>query len=57
MQIEKKTLRNIFLGVIGCILLYWLLHETGRVKAVFSVISGVLMPFLLGAAIAFILTM
>lgn len=55
MQIEKKTLRNIFLGVIGCILLYWLLHETGRVKAVFSVISGVLLPFLLGAAIAFIL--
>ncbi len=55
MQIDKKTLRNVFLGVISCILLYWLLHETDRVKSVFAVISGVLSPFALGASIAFIL--
>lgn len=55
MHIEKKTLRNIFLGVIACIVLYWLLNETSKVKFVFSYIADILAPFLTGAAIAFIL--
>ncbi len=55
MHIEKKTLRNIFIGVIVCIVLYWLLHETERVKSVLSVISGIVSPFLLGAGLAFVL--
>ena len=55
MHIEKKTLKNIFLGVALCIILYWLLHETDRVKAVFAVISDVSFPFVLGACLAFIL--
>lgn len=55
MHIEKKTLRNIFIGVGLCIVLYWLLHETERVKTVFSVISDVAFPFALGASLAFIL--
>ena len=55
LQIEKKTLRNIFLGVAGCIILYWLLHETERVSAVFRRIIGVLSPFIVGAALAFVL--
>ena len=55
MHIEKKTLRNIFLGVIACIVLYWLLNETSKVKLVFSYIADILAPFLTGAAIAFIL--
>ncbi len=55
MHIEKKTLRNIFLGVIICILLYWLLHETERVRSVFDIIKGVVSPFVLGASLAFIL--
>lgn len=54
MHIEKKTLKNIFLGVALCIILYWLLHETERVKAVFAVVSDVLFPFVLGAGLAFI---
>ena len=54
MEISKKTLRNIFLGVASCIVLYWLLHETDRVKSVFSVIKDVFAPFALGAALAFI---
>ena len=36
MHIERKTLRQIFFGVAGCILLYWLLHETERVKSVWN---------------------
>ena len=55
MHIEKKTLRNIFIGVIICILLYWLLHETDRVKAVFNVFKSVFAPFVLGSCLAFIL--
>ena len=55
MEINKKTLRNIFLGVAACIILYWLLHETERIKAVAAAVGEVLSPFVVGAAIAFIL--
>ena len=54
MHIEKKTLKNIFLGVGACILLYWILHETESVKSVFSTIYGIISPFILGAGLAFI---
>lgn len=54
MHIDKKTLRNIFIGVATCIVLYWILHETDRVKAVYHIIKGVVSPFVLGAALAFI---
>lgn len=55
MHIERKTLRNIFLGVAGCILLYWLLHETDRVKSVYHFIMKIISPFIVGAGIAFVL--
>lgn len=55
MQIDKKTLRYILFGAIACILLYWLLNETERVKAVYGIISGVTSPFILGSVLAFIL--
>ncbi len=55
MHIEKKTLRNVFLGVISCIVLYWILHETERVKTVFNIVKGVLSPFVLGAGLAFVM--
>lgn len=55
MHIEKKTLRNVFIGVISCIVLYWILHETERFKTVFSIFMGVVSPFVLGAGLAFVL--
>lgn len=55
MHIEKKTLRNIFLVAAGCIVLYWILHEFERVKAVFGFIKGIVSPFVLGASLAFII--
>jgi len=55
LEINKKTLRYIFLGAAGCILLYWLLHETERIRAVWMAVSNVLSPFVTGAAIAFVL--
>ena len=55
MELNKKTLRNIFLVVAGCIVLYWVLHETERVTATFKTIWSLFSPFAVGAAIAFIL--
>ena len=54
LEINKKTLRNVFLVVAACIVLYWILHETERVQRVFAVIKGVASPFVIGAALAFI---
>ena len=55
MHIEKKTLRNIFLGVISCIVLYWILHDTRRVLNIFNFVKGVFAPFVIGSGLAFII--
>ncbi len=55
LEINKKTLRRIILGVIACILVYWLLNETERVKVFTSTISDVLAPFVFGGVLAFVL--
>jgi len=54
-EINKKTLRAIFFGAAGCILLYWLLHETERLASVLSTVGRVFSPFMVGAALAFVL--
>lgn len=55
MHIEKRTLRNIFIGAIGCILLYWLLHDTTQFSGILNTIGRIFSPFIVGACIAFIL--
>ena len=55
MEVNKKKLVLIFLGVCFCIFLYWLLLETEQVLSVFGGIYKVLSPFAVGAALAFIL--
>ena len=55
MEIDKKKLRYIFLGVAACIVLYWLLHETERIRSVWTAISNLIAPFVTGAVIAFVL--
>ncbi len=55
MTFDKKTLRNIFIGVAVCIGLYWVLHETERVKSVFDFIANLFMPFVVGSALAFVI--
>lgn len=55
LEINKKTLRRIIFGAIACIVVYWLLHETERVKGFFGIISDMLAPFILGGVLAFIL--
>ncbi len=46
---------RIFGVVAGCIVLYWLLHETETVSAFFKSINGMFSPFFTGAAIAFVI--
>ena len=55
MELNGKNLRRIFFGVAGCIILYWLLHETERLFAFLRGITSLLSPFLIGAALAFAL--
>lgn len=54
-KVLKKVLTCIFLLIAGGIVLYWLLHETESVRSVWTTVSNILSPFLLGAAMAFIL--
>ena len=55
MELNKKAIKTIFFGVAGCILLYWILHETEKLTAAYNVVAGVLSPFAIGAVLAFIL--
>ena len=55
MEINKKAFRSLIGGVLLCIVVYWLLHETDRVAHVLKGIYNLLSPFVLGAALAFIL--
>ena len=55
MQIDKKTLRKIFLLVSGAILFWWLVSDTARVGAFLGWTWKLISPFASGAAIAFVL--
>lgn len=55
MQIDKKTIRNLFIAAAGCIFLYWFLHETERLQGLWSGTIKLVWPFILGAIFAFIL--
>lgn len=55
MHIDKKTLRNVFIGVISCIVIYWILHEGDRVTGLYKTVYSVFSPFIIGAGIAFVL--
>ena len=55
MHFDKKTVRNIFLIAVGAIAFYWVLNETEEFKNLWTALTGMFSPFILGAAIAFIL--
>lgn len=55
MEISKKTLRLIFGGAAGCIVLYWLLHDTERLATLVGNVGAIISPFVVGAVLAFIL--
>lgn len=55
MEFNKKNIHSAVLGAMGCIVLYWLLHEPERWGGLLSSAMHLLAPFLVGAGIAFIL--
>ena len=55
MHIEKKTVRNLFFIAVGAIAFYWVLNETEQARNLWSSLTGMLAPFVLGAALAFIM--
>lgn len=55
LNLDRKTLKKIFLVVAACILVYWILHEVNQVRTVFRVIKNIFSPFFVGAALAFVI--
>lgn len=55
LEYNKKKIRSIFLGVAGCIVLYWLLFQTERVRSAWNWIMALLSPFIVGSVLAFIM--
>ena len=54
MHIDKKLIRSIFLAAGGCIVLAWILLKPEQVGALSTYIWGLISPFVVGAAIAFV---
>lgn len=52
---NKKSIRNIFIGVFVAILLYCGLMQTDKVMSIFNAVKKMLAPFIVGGVIAFIL--
>lgn len=55
MEWNKKHLRSVFLGVAGCVVLFWVLSDLERLEGILGNVGKVLSPFVVGAVIAFIL--
>lgn len=55
MEFNKKQIRNLVLGAMSCIVVYWLLNDMDRAKYIAGSIFGLIQPFLMGACIAFVL--
>lgn len=54
MQIDKKMMRRLFLLVALSLVFAWLLLDTARATAMFTVIWNLIAPFATGAGIAFV---
>lgn len=55
MESNKKTVRNIFIGVFAAVLLYCGLMQMDKVLSILNAIKKMLSPFIVGGVIAFIL--
>ena len=54
MHIDKKMMRRLFALVAGSIVFAWLVLDSGRASKLFANIWGMISPFVIGAAIAFV---
>lgn len=55
LKVDKKTGRNILIALFAIVVGYMWLHESERINSVFRFVIGLFTPFIVGAAIAFIL--
>ncbi len=55
MELNQHAIRKLILGAMGCIVLYWLLHETERLTHVLNLGFNLFKPFLVGSCVAFVL--
>lgn len=55
MQIDKKTMRTLFLFLVGAIVAYWVVLDTERAKLFVMSIWRLVAPFAIGGVIAFII--
>lgn len=56
LKIDKKIGRNIVITGIVLFATYLLLRETDRIKSLWDFVRGIISPFLIGASVAFVLT-
>ena len=54
MHIDKKVMHKVFVLIAGSIVFAWLVLDTERVAKLLSGIWGLISPFVIGAAIAFV---
>ena len=55
MELDKKQIKTLIFGVMGCIVLYWALNDMERIRGMLGNGLRIAQPFLVGACIAFIL--
>ena len=54
MQCDKKMLHKLFLLAAGCLVCAWILLDTARAGMAVKAVWGLISPFVVGAAIAFV---
>lgn len=54
MQFDKKMLHKLFLLAAGCLVFAWILLDTARAGMAVKAVWGLISPFVVGAAIAFV---
>ena len=55
MEHNKNSIRTAIFGAMGCIVLYWLLHEPERIRGWIGAGVSLMAPFLVGSCLAFVL--
>ena len=55
MELNRSNMKRLAMLIAFGILLYWLLQNISSMGGVFSVVTGILSPFIFGSAVAFIL--
>ena len=55
MNLDKRNMKKIALLITFAIVLYWVINNADVFAGILSYLTGLVMPFLIGTAIAFVL--